>query len=548
MKLQLGDSRTMAERRFLTLEKRLDRAPELKEQYMAFLREYEQLGHMKLNNDVTDEDPHSVFYLPHHYVLKPSSTTTRLRVVFDGSAESSTGISINQTQMIGPTVQNHLVCIVSNFRVFKYGFTADVPKMYRQVGVHRNDRRYQKVVNRYDSNHPLQTYDLQTVTYGLASSPFLATMALLQLANDEEQQFPRAAAAVRKSFYIDDVLTGANTLEEALELKNQIIGLLKKGCFSMHKFCSNSEALLEDVPENMRESVINIEDPTINAVIKTLGVAWQPQEDCFTFVVPVDTTVEPNRLTKRLILSQIAKIFDPLGFVGPVVTAAKLIMRELWSLNLDWDEPVPTEMANLWTDFRNELHCLNELKIPRWILSDEACAVELHGFADASDLAYGACLYSRLVKGDGSADLKLICSKSRILPRKKGKQKEITTPRAELLAAQLLARLTVKQLDALDVQFESVVLWSDSQIVLCWLRKSPDYLAVYVGNRVREIQRSTDNFAWKYIPSKSNPADTISRGIQPKNLKAHELWWNGPPNLRYPDGRFDEPPPIAGPS
>ncbi|XP_062538696.1 uncharacterized protein LOC134206972 [Armigeres subalbatus] len=544
LKHQLGNSRKMAEKRFLALERRLDRAPALKEQYMAFLREYELLGHMELSDDVNDESQLEGYYLPHHYVLKPSSTTTRLRVVFDGSAESSTGVSINHTQLTGPTVQNDLISIVSNFRVYKYGITADIPKMYRQVEVHSNDRRYQKILNRFSNDQPLQTYVLRTVTYGLASSPFLATMTLRQLAIDEGQQFPLAAIAVEKSFYIDDVLTGAHTLEEALELKDQIIRLLQKGGFSVHKICSNSENVLQDIPREMQESSIDIDDPTINTVIKTLGVAWCPREDCFTFVVPIEETVQTDRLTKRMILSQIAKIFDPLGFVGPVVTAAKLIMRELWSLNLDWDQPVPSEMANFWTDFRNQLHWLNELTIPRWILANEIRTIELHGFADASDLAYGACLYSRLVRSDGTAELKLICSKSRILPKKKGSQKEITTPRAELLAAQLLSRLTVKQLKALDVKFETIILWSDSQIVLCWLTKSPDALAVYVGNRVREIQELTEPFFWKYIPSKFNPADCLSRGVEPKKLKSHELWWNGPHILSQIEGHFTEPIPI----
>ncbi|XP_055550504.1 uncharacterized protein LOC129733001 [Wyeomyia smithii] len=448
---------------------------------MAFLREYDELGHMKLTNTVKDEDPHSVFYLTHHYVLKPSSSTTRLRVVFDGSAETS---------------------------------TADVPKMYRQVAVHQTDTRYQKIITRCDSNHPLQTYDLQTVTYGLAWSPFLATMALLQLANDEEQQFPLAAAAVKKCFFIDDVLTAANTLAETIELKNQIIVLLERGCFSMHKFCSNSDALLKDVPEFMQEGIMHIQDPAVNAVIKTLGVAWRPQEDCFTFIVAENSCVEGSLLSKRMILSEIAKIFDPLGLVGQVVTAAKLIMRELWTFNLGWDQPVPTELANLWTDFHKQSNHLNDLTIPRWILSERTYTVEIHGFADASDLAYGACLYSRLVKTDGSASLRLICSKSRILPRKKEGQKQITTPRAELLAAQLLSRLAVAQLNALDVKFDSV------------------------SARNSTINRAVQ---LEVHPFQVDPADLISRGVQPKNLLTNDLWWNGPPTLRYVDGHFKEP-------
>ncbi|XP_058458365.1 uncharacterized protein LOC131434987 [Malaya genurostris] len=544
LKPQLGDSRNMAIKRFQGLEQRLDKNPEMKHQYTEFLREYESLGHMKeITLDVT-EDPRTVYYLPHHYVLKPSSSTTKLRVVFDGSAASDSGVSINQTQMIGPCVQNDLVSILLNFRSYKYAFTADIPKMYRQVGVNKDDVRYQRIVWRENLNQSLRTFDLQTVTYGLKSSPFLATMVLCQLADDEEENFPMAANVVKRSSYMDDVLTGANTLEGAIELKNQVAGLLAKGCFDIHKFCSNSEELLSEIPEEKREDGVNIGNSNFNVLMKTLGVAWDPQDDMFTFLVPVDIPWT-SYLTKRKILSQIAKIFDPLGFLGPVITSAKIIMRELWSLDLQWDQPVPTEMEQLWGEFHRQLCSLNDVRIPRWIFCEEVCEYELHGFADASDLAYGACIYSRLLRRDGTVNMRLLCSKSRILPKKKEKQKQITTPRAELLAAVLVSKLAVKLLAALDTKFQHVVLWSDSQIVLCWISKSLDALPVYVGNRVREIQQLTGSFIWRYIPSKENPADLISRGVPPQDLAQCQIWWYGPPALQSTHPAIQPPEPIA---
>ncbi|XP_062540903.1 uncharacterized protein LOC134208950 [Armigeres subalbatus] len=516
----------MAAKRFYGLEKRLDGVPELKKKYNEFLNDYASLGHMVEN---TNPDISPGFYLPHHYVLKPTSTTTKLRVVFDGSAVSDTGVSINQTQMIGPIVQNDLVSILLNFRSHRIAFTVDIPKMYRQVAVHEDDRCYQRILWRETRDDPLKAYDLQTVTYGLASSPFLATMSLRQLTEDEGTQFPLAANAIKKSCYMDDALVGASTLPEAIELKNQIVGMLERGCFSVHKFASNSQELLADVPEQQREQGVEIEDPSINVVMKTLGVAWNPVNDQFTIALPTHQTGENIVHTKRTILSQIARIYDPLGFVGPALTAAKLIMRELWSLNLEWDQPVPEAMVQLWMDYYQQLSSLNKLKIPRWILNEDACEIELHGFADHT------------VRADGTAEMKLVCSKSRVLPRKTNKQKQITTPRAELLAAVLLSRLAVKILGSLEIGFSSVTLWSDSQIVLCWIQKSPDQLAVYIGNRVREIQGASPAI-WRYIPSNENPADCLSRGIPPKDMESLFLWWNGPSLLHVTDPIIEEPP------
>ncbi|XP_058456734.1 uncharacterized protein LOC131434106 [Malaya genurostris] len=432
-KILLGDSRRMAEKRFYGLEKRLNGVPELKQQYSDFLREYETLGHM-IENPKPDNS--QGFYLPHHYVLKPTSSTTKLRVVFDGSAASDTGISINETQLIGPIVQNDLVSILLNFRIHRFVFTADISKMYRQVAVHEDDRRYQRILWRKTQNEPLKTYDLQTVTYGLASSPFLATMSLRQLTEDEGVQYSLSSKAIQKSCYMDDALFGADALPEIIELKNQTVALLAKGCFCVHKFASNSQELLMDIPEVQRERGIEIKD------------------------------------TKT---------------------------------------------------------------------SD----IELHGFADASELAYGACIYTRLKRTDGTAEMKLVCSKSRVLPRKTKEQKQITTPRAELLAAVLLSRLTVKILAAFDIQFGCVTMWSDSQIVLCWIRKSPSELKTYVSNRVREIQNTTEGFQWKYIPTKENPADCLSRGIAPKNMESHSLWWTGPTMLRIADPIIVVPPALV---
>ncbi|XP_062542291.1 uncharacterized protein LOC134210266 [Armigeres subalbatus] len=245
LKTQIGESRSMAEKRFLAVERRLDRDPLLKAQYAAFIREYEELGHMVEVIPEADEDASDTFYLPHHCVLKPSTTTTKLRVVFDGSAESSSGVSINQAMMVGPTVQNDFISILLQFRSHRYAISADIPKMYRQVYVHNDDTSFQRIVWRENRDQPLKTYALQTVTYGLASSPFLATMALRQLAEDDGAKFPLAAEAVKKTFYIDDMLTGADTLEESADLLRQVLGLLKAGGFNAHKICSNSNELVK---------------------------------------------------------------------------------------------------------------------------------------------------------------------------------------------------------------------------------------------------------------------------------------------------------------
>lgn len=535
---QLGDSLDMATRRFLNLERRLDRQPELKAQYSNFLDEYARLGHMQPIVVDQNADPASMFFLPHHCVLKPTSTTTKLRVVFDGSAKSSTGVSINDTLEAGPVVQRDLTSILINFRGFRYVLTVDVPMMFRQVGVAPPDTRYQLILWRKNNDEPLTVWELRTVTYGLAPSPFQATMALNQVADDHREDFPEAACAIKKGAYMDDVLTGANTLPEICKLQEDVTSLLSKGCFGTHKWCSNAKAVMDHVSDESRGIDFEVNGDNLNTTVKTLGVIWNPREDWFSFRVPVG---DPDTCTRRQILSEVARIFDPLGMIGPVITSAKLILREVSLLQTDWDDPVPQDLLQVWRSFRSELVQLNELQVPRWVSTDGATAVELHGFSDASDHAYGACVYTRVVRDGAEATMHLVSSKSRILPKKTGKSKPISTPRAELLAAVQLSKLIDKVLHAIDLKVESVNLWTDSKIVYCWIKKPPQTLQIYVSNRVAEIQRLTGHFRWRHIPTNENPADYISRGQRPRDLMRNEIWWKGPPMLRTMTETDEEP-------
>lgn len=194
---ELGESRMQAEKRFYALERRLERAPEMKKMYVDFINEYLSLGHCRVVNEV-DSSTDGAYYLPHHCVVKLDSSTTKLRVVFDASAKSTTDVSLNDVMMIGPTVQDSLFDIVLRFRMYKYAFTADVSKMYRQVLMSPEHRKYQRILWRENRTDPLKELELSTVTYGTAAAPYLATRAMIQLARDEHDNYPTASESVLK--------------------------------------------------------------------------------------------------------------------------------------------------------------------------------------------------------------------------------------------------------------------------------------------------------------------------------------------------------------
>lgn len=540
---ELGESRTMALRRFLLLERRLEQNPELKHEYSKFLREYEDMGHCKIVDESKDAPGSKSYYLPHHAVLRPSSTSTKLRVVFDASAKSSSGVSLNELLMVGPTVQDSLFAILLRFRRFPFVFSADLSKMYRQIRMDQNCINYQRIFWREKSTDPLKVFGLNTVTYGTASAPFLATRTLVQLAEDEHERFPVGAQILKDDFYVDDCLSGFETLEEAAQAIGELRGILHEGGFSIHKWCSNTQQLLDLVPRDEWEKQTEIAEISYsnnNHTVKTLGLLWEPEKDQFLFSTNSDSSCDDVIPTKRVVLSTIARIFDPLGLISPVIVLGKLLIQDVWVDGLDWDEPLQNGLLQRWVEFRSSLCRVSEISIPRSVCSPAPMRVEQHGFADASKRAYGACVYLRCVYPDGSITMHLLCSKSRNAPRP-----ELSIPRLELCAAQLLTRLILKTTESLKMDFDDVVLWSDSQIVLAWLKRNPHQLEVFVRNRVTEIVAGTSHCSWKYIKSKENPADAVSRGKSAGELLNDDLWWHGPFFLRQNIYLVEVPPELA---
>ncbi|CAL1672255.1 unnamed protein product [Lasius platythorax] len=221
-------------------------------------------------------------------------------------------------------------------------------------------------------------------------------------------------------------------------------------------------------------------------------------------------------------LTQIASLYDPLGLLGSVIVKVKILFQVLWKLQLTWDEPVPIEIYNKWKSFRDRLEELNNITFPRQICTVQFTSLQLHGFADASEVAYGACLYIRSSNFD-QADKVLVCFKSRVAPLKK-----LSLPRLELCAALLLAQLCQTIVKAFNVPFDKVVLWSDSTITLHWINTQPHRLKTFVANRVAVIQKISVQIEWRHIASHDNPADLVSRGLLPTDLIDNLLWIRGP--------------------
>ncbi|XP_063991170.1 uncharacterized protein LOC135169801 [Diachasmimorpha longicaudata] len=328
----LGKSREMALKRFEALERRLNRNIDLKQQYRTVIDEYLSRQHMSKVTNIAS----SGFYLPHHAVIKESSMTTKVTVVFDGSSKTSNGISLNETLMIGPTIQDDLFSLILRFRTHQYVLTA--------------------------------------------------IRCLQQLARDESERFPIASYILQEDIYVDDLLTGFSSIEDAQHAQAEITQLLSTGGLNMRQWASNDKAVLREIPSEHINHHLQLDN---DKTIKTLGISWNSDTDSIKYQTKPITL--NNTITKRKISSIVASIFDPLGLLGPVILKAKNIIQQLRSAKVDWDESIPLRIQTLWIDLCTALPLINDLQLDRKVIIKNAQQIQLHGFCDASDTGYGAC-------------------------------------------------------------------------------------------------------------------------------------------------------------
>ncbi|XP_071056032.1 uncharacterized protein [Onthophagus taurus] len=516
----LGNSYNIALKRFTLLENRLLKNVSLHKKYVDFMRDYLETNHMSL---IPSPDITSIkYYIPHHCIIRDDNQLSKFRVVFDASALSSNGKSLNDVLLIGPKLQQSIVNILINFRFFKYAFTCDIQQMYRQILISPSDRTFQNILWRFSPEEPVQSYQLNTVTYGVSSAPFLALRTILELANVYSNDYPKASHVLKHNVYVDDIVTGASTINETLTLQQELINLLNKGGFKLRKWASNNLDVLTAVSESDLQRPISMDyDETCS--VKVLGLQWDPCSDQFSF----SYTSHESPCNKRTILSDIARIFDPLGFLTPCTFKAKHFIQQLWSLHLDWDESPPSSIHSEWKTFKHNLSLLSDIHLPRLIIPDQPEHIQLHLFCDASQTGYCAVAYLRCSTSN-LITTSFVCAKSRVAPLK-----TISVPRLELCGATLLADLFSSITNTLsNLPVDLVVAWTDSQVVLHWLHSAPCRWKIFVANRVSHIQNALPPSSWRYVPSHDNPADCGSRGLCPSQLSSFNLWWNGPSWLK----------------
>ena len=509
-----------AEARLSGLMRKLDRDTELRDSYDSVLQEWEQAGVIEEVPEGASAQSDDAFYMPHRPVVRPESVSTKVRPVFDASACDSSGVSLNDCLEAGPSLNPNLTDVLLRFRRHRFAVTGDISKAFLQISVRKGDRDFLRFLWELDGK--VRVMRFCRVPFGVTSSPFLLNATVRHHLSMYPQS--RVVNELQNNLYVDDWLTGADSEEEAGELFLEGRDILAEAGMVLGKCHSNSKLVLEcaSSPRVDREESL-----------KVLGVSWDPGDD----VLRYDGVGPPADIvpTKRVVLSFLARTFDPLGFLVPFVMVLRIVFQQLWLLGLDWDDPVPSEQADVFQRWLTGVPQLQQLSVPRCYTVSGVCwsnmsGLEMHVFGDASTKGYGSVVYLRFVLPDGGYAVSFVMARARVAP-----VKTVTLPRLELMACLIAARLVDHVRRALQLSDDvPVFCWTDSTVALAWVQSAPSKWKPFVRNRVVEIQSLTNPSNWHHTSGVDNPSDAASRGLFADQLIDSDLWLRGPEWLQLP--------------
>ncbi|XP_074653615.1 uncharacterized protein LOC141907773 [Tubulanus polymorphus] len=450
-------------------------------------------------------------YLPHHSVLRDSNTTP-LRIVYDFSCKTPEKTSLNDCLLTGPRLHNNILGILLRFRSFNFAAIADIEKAFLQIELDEHDRDYTRFLWLSDPSDPdsdLITYRFRAVLFGATCSPMILNATVLKHLRASDSDLSRLIA---ENIYVDNCGVSFDSEFDMLQFYSQSRGIMALGGFNLRCWSSNSHLLMNAASsDGVAES---------DNCVKFLGVQWFPFDNDQLNLKLLDINVTSDQVvTKRVILSDSSKVFDPLGWIAPVVLNVKLLLQILWKLaDLDWDTSIPDTLREEWSRIASDISNATLIPYPRKYFDKTSSlnGCEIHIFANASATSYGACAY--IVSP--ARECSLLISKSRVAP-----VRPLTIPQLELMAALIAARLA----KLLKESFPTCkyYLWSDNQSVLYRLSNAKN-LKPFEQKRIDEIKLLTESDSWGYCPPDSNPSDISSRGSNYTDLVINNLWWKGP--------------------
>ena len=362
------------------------------------LSEYDTVISEQLEQGVVEKVPEKAkgkeFYLLHRAVVREEAETTKLRVVYDASARAhGNAPSLNECLHAGPPLQNKLWSVLIRSRLHAVAVAGDLRKAFLQVRMRETERdalRFHWIFDKHSK--AVETLRFTRVLFGLAPSPFLLGGAIQQHLETWKTRLPESVSEVLKSLYVDDLISGAPTVLRAKQLKREATEIFADATFELHKWHSN-EPELETNCENYEPSFAKqqLGCASTPGKGKLLGAPWDKGEDILSITFPNS----PAELTKRGILANLVKVYDPLGVMSPVMLNGKRIYRETCNHKISRDAPLPEVIARQWTAWKNQLPASLSTQRSLSRFREPIQDVQLHAFGDASGCGVSAALFRR---------------------------------------------------------------------------------------------------------------------------------------------------------
>lgn len=519
------------------IERRLTKLPEQAAAYQAEIDKLKEAGYAVKLEPHQIEGTEEAWYIPHHIVQHNGKN----RVVYNCSFQYG-GLNLNDFLLPGPALGSSLLAVLLRFRQHAIAFSSDVRAMFHQVRLLPSDRPLLRFLWRdMDRDRAPDVYEWQVLPFGTTCSPCCATYALQRHVHDNTQPEEEVRAVIDQAFYVDNCLHSLTSPEAAKALIDRLQHLLVEGGFELRQWASNDPSIISHLPSDLKSTSCELwlSQGQSDVQESALGLHWNCKSDTLSYKV---RKVEYSAVTMRNIYKVLASQYDPLGYLVPYTTRAKVLVQRLWDKKRDWDDPqLPEDLLDSWHSWEAELEHLPEITLPRCYSTprmDHPSSIrDIHVFCDASEQAYGSVAYLRTEDPDGEVEVSFLAARSRVAPRK-----QQSIPRLELCAALTGAQLLKVISTELTLKINSSTLWSDSLTVLTWLLSDSCRYKVFVGTRVAEIQELTESASWRYVPTGDNPADDITRGLSLQVMRDDSRWAYGPKFLKSPSAQWPDQP------
>lgn len=505
-------------RRLSSLNKKLERQG-LAAEYNQIIQDQKEQG---IVEDCPPEPAGREFYIPHKPVIREEAASTKLRVVYDASARANSNApSLNECLYPGPALQNKLWDVLVRQRFYPVAIFGDIQKAFLQIRIKEQERDALRFHWRINEHSDIETYRFTRALFGLTCLPFLLGGVIEQHLQSWESEMPEIVAILRKSLYVDDLLNGGQTVDQARERKNTATEIFSDAKFVLHKWNSNVTELEDTQDHEKGDNELSFAKQQLGAQpseSKVLGLPWDKEMDTLTVTFPQDET--PS--TKRGVLKKLAKVYDPLGLATPLTLQGKMNYRDICNQKLPWDAELNSQLSERVKNWERTLP--TGVTVPRPVMDyrEPVLDLELHAFGDASTQGVGAAVYAVVRQPSGTTQ-RLVAAKGRLA--KQG----FTVPRLELISAHMATNLVTNLQNTLnDLPNPRVYAWLDSTVALHWILGNGQYKQ-FVANRVAKIHQQPE-IEWRHVPTHDNPADLASRGEQLQSCGGMDL--NGFPTRK----------------